>query len=504
MINIVQQRDLGRQIMSVTEKTAERSGTDTDFREQMLLHNHPEGMLPFEVMTEDDEKRYEYGIGDKYTLEEYFRMTSPERENMACVLRQIMEIVYKGREYMLDENDYIIGPDTVFIDENSEVCLAYFPGYSHDLKDQLRDLAQYFMEIVDYTDESAVMLIYGFYMRTKEKGCSFEELLRCLGNTSDEKKKQEAGTDTKAAVSPEYDPRSVNSAEMRTDLITDIAGKRSYDRELYEAAGRSTEGQRKTIIKKENRREERQEENKPENPKNFQTKAYIQQVTQNAATSRSYEPGIQDRIYEIGKMNDPVKPDPNKVFSESPLRLKIIGFLLPPAAVLLLFMLFRSGILLNSDTGKNDMIRSLAAIILILGGCFEAERFMWKKFARKLGESIASAEKESEEATVFLYGNDTAGYPFSLVSDDQPAINVSHFPFFVGKDSRHCDYVMADQIGISRYHLKIDRDGEDFTISDLNSTNGTFINGERLAPHLPHKIRRGDELRIGKCIYYCN
>ena len=150
------------------------------------------------------------------------------------------------------------------------------------------------------------------------------------------------------------------------------------------------------------------------------------------------------------------------------------------------------------------MIRSLAAIILILGGCFEAERFMWNRFARKLGESIASAEKESEEATVFLYGNDTAGYPFSLVSDDQPAINVSHFPFFVGKDSRHCDYVMADQIGISRYHLKIDRDGEDFTISDLNSTNGTFINGERLAPHLPHKIRRGDELRIGKCIYYCN
>ncbi|MBO4416349.1 MAG: FHA domain-containing protein, partial [Lachnospiraceae bacterium] len=91
-----------------------------------------------------------------------------------------------------------------------------------------------------------------------------------------------------------------------------------------------------------------------------------------------------------------------------------------------------------------------------------------------------------------------------LVSDDQPAINVTHFPFFVGKDAQHCDYVMTTQVGISRYHMKIDREGDDFTISDLNSTNGTFINGERLAPHLPHRIRRGDELRIGKCIYYCN
>ena len=140
----------------------------------------------------------------------------------------------------------------------------------------------------------------------------------------------------------------------------------------------------------------------------------------------------------------------------------------------------------------------------MLGICFEAEKLMWGRFAKKLEMSIRSAEKEAEEATVFLYGDDSAGYPFSLVSDDQPSINVTHFPFFVGKDAVHCDYVMASQIGISRYHMKIDRDGDRFTISDLNSTNGTFINGERLAPHLPHTVKRGDELRIGKCIYYCN
>ena len=129
---------------------------------------------------------------------------------------------------------------------------------------------------------------------------------------------------------------------------------------------------------------------------------------------------------------------------------------------------------------------------------------MWRSFASKLSKRLSDAAQNAEDVTVFLYGNDNASYPFSLVSEDQPAINVSHFPFFVGKDPAHCDYVMATQIGISRYHMKIDREGETFTISDLNSTNGTYINGERLAPHLPRTVRRGDELKIGKCIYYCN
>ncbi len=50
---------------------------------------------------------------------------------------------------------------------------------------------------------------------------------------------------------------------------------------------------------------------------------------------------------------------------------------------------------------------------------------------------------------------------------------------------------------VSRHHARIARSGDGYTIEDLGSGNGTFANGERLAPHLPLPLARGDTVRIG-------
>lgn len=46
----------------------------------------------------------------------------------------------------------------------------------------------------------------------------------------------------------------------------------------------------------------------------------------------------------------------------------------------------------------------------------------------------------------------------------------------------------------SREHAKIYKQGERFAIVDLNSSNGTFVNGERVTKHL---LEPGDEISIG-------
>lgn len=51
--------------------------------------------------------------------------------------------------------------------------------------------------------------------------------------------------------------------------------------------------------------------------------------------------------------------------------------------------------------------------------------------------------------------------------------------------------------GVSRRHCKISyREGKCF-VEDLGSANGTFLNGKRLAPYLPHVLEDGDELQLG-------
>ncbi len=51
--------------------------------------------------------------------------------------------------------------------------------------------------------------------------------------------------------------------------------------------------------------------------------------------------------------------------------------------------------------------------------------------------------------------------------------------------------------GISRRHARLIRHPFSLICQDLNSTNGTFINGERLEPNKPALLRDGDELTLG-------
>jgi pSer/pThr/pTyr-binding forkhead associated (FHA) protein len=63
------------------------------------------------------------------------------------------------------------------------------------------------------------------------------------------------------------------------------------------------------------------------------------------------------------------------------------------------------------------------------------------------------------------------------------------------KAGRHPDSeIFLDDVTVSRRHVEIRRDGRDYTVRDVGSLNGTYLNRERVdeAP-----LRDGDELQIG-------
>ncbi len=58
------------------------------------------------------------------------------------------------------------------------------------------------------------------------------------------------------------------------------------------------------------------------------------------------------------------------------------------------------------------------------------------------------------------------------------------------------------ELGVSRMHLGIryDREQNAVLVSDLNSANGSFLNGQRLISKEVRVLRHGDELRLGKLV----
>jgi hypothetical protein len=54
------------------------------------------------------------------------------------------------------------------------------------------------------------------------------------------------------------------------------------------------------------------------------------------------------------------------------------------------------------------------------------------------------------------------------------------------------------QEGVSRQHARIYQEGNYLFVEDAGSTNGTFLNNQRLTPHLPSALRDGDTLHLGR------
>jgi pSer/pThr/pTyr-binding forkhead associated (FHA) protein len=100
--------------------------------------------------------------------------------------------------------------------------------------------------------------------------------------------------------------------------------------------------------------------------------------------------------------------------------------------------------------------------------------------------------------------------PVDAIFDDFPADHTIHLqvtipgkqPFtlpaaehemLIGRDS-HCAVYLPIP-NVSREHARIIRDGEVYTVEDLNSTNGTFVNNIRIVSCVLHQ---SDQIRVGQ------
>jgi pSer/pThr/pTyr-binding forkhead associated (FHA) protein len=63
------------------------------------------------------------------------------------------------------------------------------------------------------------------------------------------------------------------------------------------------------------------------------------------------------------------------------------------------------------------------------------------------------------------------------------------------------DVVLTGDSFVSGRHAAISYEGDGFIVTDLDSTNGTRLNGQKLAPNKPERLKDGDEIIMGKTVF---
>jgi len=81
--------------------------------------------------------------------------------------------------------------------------------------------------------------------------------------------------------------------------------------------------------------------------------------------------------------------------------------------------------------------------------------------------------------------------------DGNREIVVQRFPFVIGRRTdADCSIPLAF---VSRRHCQFTRTGDQVLLQDLESYNGTFVNGKRANSPLP--VQNGDEVMLGPCTF---
>ena len=109
---------------------------------------------------------------------------------------------------------------------------------------------------------------------------------------------------------------------------------------------------------------------------------------------------------------------------------------------------------------------------------------------------VAQRNRRRVKRGIVISGFTLDGQPLKVhfagrrFADQGYGLTIGRYPGLV-------DAVLADA-HISRRHLRIRGGSKGFEVEDLNSSNGTIVNGERLEPFRLRTLGAGDVLRIGR------
>ena len=109
---------------------------------------------------------------------------------------------------------------------------------------------------------------------------------------------------------------------------------------------------------------------------------------------------------------------------------------------------------------------------------------------------VEGMDEKAEEA-----GPHTSLLQMSVEHDSElVVVGSKRRPYPLAKDALtigrldSCDIVLSDT-GVSRKHAEVRREGDEWVIVDLNSTNGTIVNGKAVRRH---RLAQGDRIEVGE------
>lgn len=428
------------------------------YQVRMLVGNVIPSLLKCRIQGMDGRFLVYFDITSKQALSVLYEEKKMGVEDLRLIFGGFVKAMEDAAEYLMNPGQFIISPEYIYTDiEKQEIYFCMMPGYEKDIKEQFQFLTEYILPKIDHQDQDAVILGYGVYKRAMEDSFHLEHIKEELYKTQG----QQGTTTTKAEQmkteseqrqeSEDFNPEEEGfweNEEINQEFVRD--GEKSKRLSLPQKTG--------VIVL-----------------------AAILLCGIAAITLMGYLPYL-----ETGT---------------------ILGIIIVLVACVMLFVYVskikkKPGALRQGREEERDKPKGITGKVPT--DQTDQSQNTIKSVVKSTNKPVVKSSQLHADygETVVLSAGAVSG-PASLVSKEPgelATIYINEDLTVIGKLETACDAVISLPT-VSRIHAKIKKKEDAYYLTDMNSRNGTAVNGRLLLPDEEYQLEPEDEVDFAQARY---
>lgn len=453
----------------------------SSYQVRMMVGNVVPSLIKCRIQGVNGDFSVYYDITSRQALASFYENRKLGQDEVKLIFGEFIRVMEDMAEYLMNPEQLVLMPEYMFLEvEKREIGFCFLPGYKKDLREQFQELTEYILPKINHEDDMAVRIGYGIYRRAMEDSFHLEHIKEELYRGRD----READKDEDIALRPHEKEREEQKIQTEETAIfgtgaTDIKSEQFW----RDSCRQSMDDKNEKFRNKKN----------------------------------SY--GILKKIAGIAG---------GSLVLSMILAAKMLGYLsgIELSVILgILITVMGAGMLAytvakklkkkKEEERKQDSERDLTRAHAKAERKEQEEKIVFREKTERDTEGLgrmplqfrAGTIQENKSTknvgeTVVLSMNNTNGPP-SLVSREPgelATIYIEKELVVIGKLQTASDAVI-DLPTVSRVHAKIKKKEEGYYLTDLNSRNGTTVNGRLLKAEEEYCLQNEDEVAFAQARY---
>ncbi|MCI9122753.1 MAG: FHA domain-containing protein [Eubacterium sp.] len=165
--NTEYRRNINQSILILTVQ--KDCGKDRDSME-MFRYNKIPYFLCMQAIDQGSSLQFHYDITGRRSLDQLLEYKILDYALLSNILNSFDQACMRSSDYMLNEHDILLDPAYIFAEsESPQLCYCYLPGNETDICVQFKRFMEYLLQRLDHKDKRAVQFAYGVYEHVAEE-----------------------------------------------------------------------------------------------------------------------------------------------------------------------------------------------------------------------------------------------------------------------------------------------------------------------------------------------